>query len=204
MTAGLTAPRTVGILIYDHVEVLDFAGPFEVFAGIYTPESKPLFKVLTIAPENRVITCSGGLLVQPHHSLEGHPALDIVIIPGGYVETVKQDRRVLDWIIGVEQRTEVLASVCTGAEILAEIGLLDDGPATTHWSNIERMRQRYARIEMLPDQRIVDRGHMITSAGVSAGIDMALHIVARLHGAETARDAARAMEYDWAQGMARS
>jgi transcriptional regulator GlxA family with amidase domain len=201
MTNGSTARRTVGILLFDGVEVLDFAGPFEVFAGALpqdeTDEGSLLFRVVTIAPEDRLIHCAGDLLVQPHYTLANHPPLDILVVPGGSVREVSQDRAVLDWIDREDKQVEVLASVCTGAIVLAEIGLLDGGPATTHWGSIERMRTRYAEIDMLSDRRVVDRGHVITSAGISAGIDMALYLVARLHGAESAAWTARLMEYDW-------
>jgi transcriptional regulator GlxA family with amidase domain len=200
-TSAATTRRTVGILIYDGVEVLDFAGPFEVFASVAITDEMDqtalLFEVVTIAPEQRLITCAGGLLVQPHYSLENHPPLDILVVPGGDVREVSRNRRVLDWIIREDRQAEVLASVCTGAFLLAESGLLEGGPATTHWAGIGHMAKQYPEIEVVSDQRIVDRGHLVTSAGVSAGIDMALHLVARLHGTETAVDTARGMEYEW-------
>lgn len=201
MTSKSTNRRTVGILIFDDVEVLDFCGPFQVFAnalpaGAMTEEAL-LFKVVTIAPEHRLIRCGGGLLVQPHYSIENHPHLDFLVVPGGEVAQVSRNRSVLDWIIREDKHVEVLASVCTGAVLLAETGLLDGGPATTHWGALEHMRQKYSAIDMLSDERVVDRGHVITSAGISAGIDMALHLVARLHGTESANWTARLMEYPW-------
>jgi transcriptional regulator GlxA family with amidase domain len=128
---------------------------------------------------------------------EEKDTLDILIVPGGDVGQVSQNRSVLDWIVREDKKAEVLASVCTGAVLLAEAGLLDGGPATSHWGAIEEMRKQFPGIDMLSDQRIVDRGHVIPSAGISAGIDMALHLVARLHGAESAAWTARMMEYDW-------
>ena len=194
--------RTVGILIFDDVEVLDFCGPFEVFsvarpAGRHEDEAR-LFNVATIAEENRIITCRGGLLVQPHYTIEDHPSLDILVVPGGQgTRRERHNQRLLDWIVQQDRHTELTTSVCTGAFLLAECGLLNEHRATTHWGSIEWMRKTYPAIEMLADARVVDEGHVITSAGISAGIDMSLHVVARLYGEDTARWTARRMEYDW-------
>lgn len=194
--------RTVGILIFDDVEVLDFCGPFEVFstarpAGSHSDEAV-LFKAITIAEEDRIITCRGGLLVQPHSTIENAPPLDILLVPGGQgTRRERHNQRLLDWIGEQDQQTELTTSVCTGAFLLAERGLLDQRRATTHWGSVEWMRENYPAITMLADQRVVDEGHIITSAGISAGIDMSLHVVARLHGIDTARWTARRMEYDW-------
>lgn len=195
-------PRTVGILIFDDVEVLDFCGPFEVFsvarpAGTNDDESR-LFNIVTIAEEHRIITCRGGLLVQPHYTIADHPSLDILVIPGGQgTRRERHNRPLLDWIARQDERTELITSVCTGAFLLAERGLLDRHRATTHWASVEWMRATYPALEMLADARVVDEGHLITSAGISAGIDMSLHVVARLHGIEAALWTARRMEYDW-------
>ena len=193
--------RTVGILIFDDVEVLDFCGPFEVFsvarpAGEDADDAR-LFRALTIAPEARLVTCRGGLLVQPHQSIADHPPLDILVVPGGQgTRRERANARLLDWIAAQDRDVELTTSVCTGAFLLAERGLLDDRRATTHWASVEWMRGQYPAVTMLADTRVVDEGHVITSAGVSAGIDMALHVVARLHGEATAAWTARRMEYD--------
>ncbi len=195
-------PRTAGILIFDDVEVLDFCGPFEVFS-VARPAGKNddefrLFNVVTIAEEHKIITCRGGLLVQPHYTFADHPSLDILVIPGGQgTRRERHNQALLDWIVQQNQHTELTTSVCTGAFLLAERGLLDQLRATTHWASIEWMRVTYPAIEMLAEARVVDEGHLITSAGISAGIDMSLHVVARLHGIEAARWTARRMEYDW-------
>ncbi|HEY6541447.1 MAG TPA: DJ-1/PfpI family protein [Ktedonobacteraceae bacterium] len=192
---------TVGILIFDGVEVLDFCGPFEVFAGAMPvgnhSEHIALFEVVTIAEEDRIITCAGGLLVKPHATIENHPPLDILVVPGGDVTRELSNPRVLEWIGRQDQQTRLTASVCTGAFLLAECGLLNQRRATTHWAGVERMRQRYPAVEMLADTRVVDEGHIITSAGISAGIDMSLHVVSRLFGEPVAVQTARNMEYEW-------
>jgi transcriptional regulator GlxA family with amidase domain len=195
-------PRTVGILLFDDVEVLDFCGPFEVFSIARRPDhaadEPPLFTVLTIAEEDRIIACRGGLLVQPHHTISDHPPLDLLVVPGGQgTRRERQNDRLLDWINEQSARIELTTSVCTGAFLLAERGILDGRKATTHWASVDWMRGEYPAVEMLADARVIDEGAVITSAGVSAGIDMALHVVARLHGVETASWTARRMEYDW-------
>ena len=193
--------HTVGILIFDGVEVLDFSGPFEVFSGASSvgdmSEHRQLFQVVIIAEEDRIITCAGGLQVKPGATIENHPPLDVLVVPGGGVTRELSNPRVLEWISRQDQQTRLTTSVCTGAFLLAERGLLNQHRATTHWAGIEEMRKRYPAVEMLADTRIVDEGHIITSAGVSAGIDMSLHVVSRLYGEEVAAQTARYMEYDW-------
>jgi transcriptional regulator GlxA family with amidase domain len=194
--------RTVGILIFDDVEVLDFCGPFEVFAtarpAVESGDEARLFTVLTIAAAEGLVTCRGGLLVQPHATLSTHPPLDILVVPGGQgTRRERLNEPLLDWIVAQRERAELTTSVCTGAFLLAERGLLDGRRATTHWASVEWMRAQYPAIIMLADSRVVDEGDIITSAGVSAGIDMALHVVARLHGEAVAMQTARRMEYEY-------
>lgn len=158
---------TVGILIFDDVEVLDFCGPFEVFSiarpvGESSDESR-LFTVVTIAEEDKIIVCRGGLLVKPHATIESHPTLDILVIPGGQgTRRERHNQRLLDWIKQQDQRTNLTTSVCTGAFLLAESGLLDNHRATTHWASIEWMRNIYPHVEIVADERVVDEGHIIT------------------------------------------
>jgi transcriptional regulator GlxA family with amidase domain len=193
---------SVGILIFDDVEVLDFCGPFEVFSvarpnGEHSDKSR-LFNVVTIAEEDRIIRWRGGLLVKPHMTIENHPQLDILVIPGGQgTRRERHNQRLLDWIVQQDQHTNFMTSVCTGAFLLAESGLLDYHRATTHWGSIQWMKETYPSVEMVADERVVDEGHIITSAGVSAGIDMSLHVVSRLFGASVSAWTARQMEYNW-------
>lgn len=204
MSPEITA-RSVGILIFPEVEILDFCGPFEVFASASLPgdaEGDPetrLFHVNTIAERPDVVTCRGGLLVQPNYTLTDHPPLDIIVIPGGYgTRTEQKNRVILDWISRQRAGGALTTSVCTGAFLLGAAGLLDGLRATTHWGTIDDLRAENPRAEILADARVVDEGDIITSAGVSAGIDMALHVVRRLHGDAVARATARDMEYEGA------
>jgi transcriptional regulator GlxA family with amidase domain len=199
------ALRTVGILIFDDVEVLDFCGPFEVFSVARRPgenaDEQRLFDVRTIAEERRTVHCRGGLLVEPHLAINDGDAearFDILVVPGGQgTRRERLNTRLLDWIAAQDRRTELTTSVCTGAFLLAERGILDGKRATTHWASVDWMRQQYPQVTMLEDVRFVDEGRVVTSAGISAGIDMSLHVVARLHGVEVARNTARRMEYEW-------
>jgi transcriptional regulator GlxA family with amidase domain len=203
-------PRTVGILIFPDVEILDFCGPFEVFASATLPAQTEdgretrLFEVFTIAERPEVVACRGGLLVQPNHTLDDHPPLDLVVIPGGYgTRRQQQNPVVLDWIARQRRTGALTTSVCTGAFLLGAAGLLDGLRATTHWTTIDGLRTQLPTTDVLAGARVVDEGEIITSAGVSAGIDMALHVVRRLHGDEVARRTARDMEYEgeWAMGQ---
>ena len=197
--------RQVGILIFDGVEVLDFCGPFEVFSVARRPgensEEQRLFNVRTIAEERRTIRTTGGLLVEPHLAINDGDAethFDLLVVPGGQgTRRERLNAPLLDWIAAQDRQTELTTSVCTGAFLLAERGILDGKRATTHWASVGWMRDQYPAVTMLDDVRYVDEGRVVTSAGISAGIDMSLHVVSRLHGEETAAWTARRMEYDW-------
>jgi transcriptional regulator GlxA family with amidase domain len=197
------AMRTVGIAIFDDVEVLDACGPFEVFSvarpvGVRDDDQR-LFQPITIAQTTQPVTCVGGLRIVPEATFGAHPPLDIVIIPGGRgARLVQRDNPViLDWIATQSARVEILASVCTGAFLLAERGLLDGKRATTHWASVATLREQFPQVRVLDDVRYVDEGRILTSAGISAGIDMSLYLVARLHSVEVAMWTARRMEYGW-------
>jgi transcriptional regulator GlxA family with amidase domain len=193
--------RTVGILVFDEVEVLDFCGPFEVFStarpAAQSSVTPSLFQALIIAEDLRMVTARGGLMVLPHHTIEDHPSLDIVVVPGGPgTRRERLNPRLLAWVANRARDSEIMTSVCTGAFLLAGAGLLQGQRATTHWASVDWMRETYPDVTMEEDVRFVDEGRIVTSAGVSAGIDMALHIVERLHGKEAADWTARRMEYE--------
>jgi len=146
-----------------------------------------------------IVRCRGGLLVQPHHTLADHPPLDLVVVPGGFgTRRERGNPVVLRWIERQHAGGVLTTSVCTGAFLLAATGLLNGRAATTHWASIDGLRRAHPAVAVRADERIVDQGQVVTSAGVSAGIDMALHVVRRQHGEAVARATARDMEYDWA------
>jgi len=195
--------RNVGIYIFDEVEVLDFAGPFEVFsvASRVKTQAQPgaakPFEVITIADRKRLITARGGLMVQPQFGMGDNPAIDVLIVPGGVVSAELGKPEIIRWVSRVAPSTTLTASVCTGAFLLAKAGLLDGKQATTHWMDIDEMRIHFPAVQVESKRRWIDTGHIITSAGISAGIDMSLHLVARLEGGELAEQTARRMEYEW-------
>lgn len=196
-------PRSLGILIFPDAEVLDFCGPFEAFsvarkAGS-VDDGDRLYDVHIIAERDEVVLCRNGLQVKPDFTIESHPSLDMILIPGGRGTRTEIDNlAVLDWIATQHQTTELTTSVCTGAFLLAKLGLLDDKEATTHWASVEWMRDAFPAVTMRDDQRWVQSdARILTSAGVSAGIDMALHVIEQQHGRAIAEQTARHMEYIW-------
>jgi transcriptional regulator GlxA family with amidase domain len=194
------APKPqVAILIFDGVELLDFAGPFEVFsAARQEGESQErLMEVFTVAEQDGPITCNNGLVVLPRYTLAECPACDILVVPGGRgTRTAVQRTPLIDWIRQRAGQAELTTSVCTGSFLLAQAGLLTGRAATTHWGSIERMRQDFPQVTVREAVRWVDEGEIISSAGISAGMDMSLYVLARLYGEGCAAATARHMEYD--------
>ena len=191
----------IGILLFDDVEVLDFCGPFEVFsvaAAIGAASGgDPPFTVFTLAERAGLVRAAGGLKVQPDYTIDNHPPINLLLVPGGWGTRREVDNpRLIDWIRAQDAQTELTTSVCTGAFLLGQAGLLEGHRrVTTHWGSIERLRRALPGVTVLDDARFVDEGKIVTSAGISAGIDMALHLVARLQGEDLAHQTARQMEY---------
>lgn len=195
--------RPVGILIFDDVEVLDFAGPFEVFSRTrLTPgaasrrsnDSAP-FEVFTVAASHGAVTATGGLKVLPHYAWGDAPAIDILVIPGGFgTRPLLTDEKTRQWIQEQAAHAAQVTSVCTGALLLAQAGLLKDHRATTHWAALDLLASIDPTIHVERDVRVV-RDRIITSAGVSAGIDMAFSVVEELCGKEVADETAHYIEY---------
>ncbi|MCB9433433.1 MAG: DJ-1/PfpI family protein [Ardenticatenaceae bacterium] len=190
--------KKVAILLFEDVELLDFAGPYEVFSSVRSADGTPLMEVLSVAESTELVRCRNGLVVQPGYTLKNCPTVDIVLLPGGRGTVTAVNRpHLINWIIARSQQTELMTSVCTGSFLLAKAGLLAGKQATTYFGSIPTMRESYPDIEVLEAVRWVDAGNVITSAGVSAGIDMALHLVARLFGKPVADATARGIEYDY-------
>lgn len=190
---------SVGILLFNEVEVLDFAGPFEVFSVAAIPGQieKP-FVVHVISQQADLIRARNGLQVKPDFSFDNAPPLDILIVPGGYgAEQIEiHNELLIRWLQERAAKVEILASVCTGAFLLAKAGLLDGKKATTHWMDIDLLQAQYPQISLQRDVKYVDEGPLITAAGISAGLDMSFHLLKRLVGEEVARATAKRMEYD--------
>ena len=197
--------RNVGIFVLDGVEVLDFAGPFEVFSrtrldpGIESRRSDETapFEVFTVGASPGMVTATGGLRIEPSYTFETAPSIDLLVVPGGFgTRALVNDAGTLAWIRTVAERSERLTSVCTGALLLAAAGLLRDRPATTHWGALDLLGQIDMSVRVQRDVRVVHDGAVTTSAGVSAGIDMAIDVVRRMFGDDVADDVVRYMEYE--------
>ncbi len=192
-----------GIFIYNEVEVLDFAGPFEVFTTAsrvksrQTKQAQPFFTVFTIGEKKEMIKARGGLAITPAYDVKDHPAIDLLIIPGGIVTDELEKPQIIDWIRHAP--SQLIASVCTGAFLLAKAGLLKSKKATTHFEDIPDLKTMFPDIEVKKNISWVDEGRVVTAAGISAGIDMSLYLVSRLADQKLAIDTARQMEYHWRQ-----
>ncbi|MEL7143106.1 MAG: DJ-1/PfpI family protein [Cyanobacteria bacterium J06554_3] len=200
------APTKVAILLFDDVEVLDFAGPFEVFSITGQQQGLTPFEVYTVA-EKAPISARNNLSINPHYTLDDCPPPDILIVPGGGgyradgtpYGTRKEinNPALLDWIEQCSEQTQKLLSVCTGALLLAKIGLLEGKVATTHQGAIAQLTELLTPQQVHGDARIADNGDVVLSGGISAGIDMSLYVVGQLMGLEQAKKTAKYMEYDW-------
>ena len=196
---------TVGIFVFDDVEVLDFAGPYEVFTTASRlharqyPAEPALFRVITVARAAAQFRARAGLEVTADFTFADHPALDVLIVPGGVVTAELASPDVGAWIAARFPDTIITASVCTGAFLLAQAGVLEGVSATTHWEDIAELKAMFPALTVVSGRRWVDAGGVVTSAGISAGIDMSLHLVERIAGRELAWRTARQMEFDWTE-----
>lgn len=194
----MSQPRNVAILIFDEVEVLDFCGPFEVFGVTGRSHEDAPFNVYTVAERSEPVLARNGLSVNPRYTLADCPPPDLLVIPGGLgARKEMHNAVVIDWIKRCAEPAELVLSVCTGALLLANAGLLNALAATTHHHAFDLLREAAPQTEVREGERFVDNGKVITSAGISAGIDMSLHVVAKLLGDDVARETAQRMEYRW-------
>jgi transcriptional regulator GlxA family with amidase domain len=201
--------KRVGIMLFENIEVLDFCGPFEVFSVTRLNEERRRedpspFDVLLVAEKNEPVVTTGGMKVIPDHTFESCPKLDILVVPGGWGTRKELKNPVmLDWLRIRAAEVETLTSVCTGSMLLGFAGLLDGCHATTHWRSLDWMRESFPAVTVEYDKHVVEDGRILTSAGISAGIDMALKVVARYFGEGIARATARHMEYPFPDQNAR-
>lgn len=193
----------VGIYLFPEIEVLDFAGPYEVFttatrvAARQNSESSPAFNVFAIAENLEPVRARAGLQCVPDFTLNSHPHIDLLIIPGGVVSAELEKPDVINWINRSAASTQITASVCTGAFLLAKAKVLSSHKVTTHWEDVDDLKHAFPSVDVITNVRWVDEGAVVTSAGISAGIDMSLHLVARIAGMTLAERTARQMEFEW-------
>lgn len=193
--------RNLAIFVFDDVEVLDFAGPFEVFNVTGEVIQPSPFNTYTVALTEEPIKSRGNLSIIPHYSIENLPAPDIILLPGGEGRSrLMKDERVLGWISAHIDNLEYLLSVCTGAFYVAHTGLLSGLAATTHHGAFSEFRESFPDITLIEDKRYVESGKIITAGGISAGIDMSLHVVERLLGEDKLALTLKEMEWQWHSG----
>jgi transcriptional regulator GlxA family with amidase domain len=201
--------KTAGIVIFDDVEVLDFCGPFEVFSVTRLNEAKRReepspFQVKLVSEKGTPVTTSGGMRVIPDYGFGNCPKLDILCVPGGWgTRRELGNPAMLEWLQARAAEVEILTSICTGSMLLGFADLLEGRRATTHWRALDWMAQSFPHTDVSYDEHVVEDGALITSAGISAGIDMALRVVARYFGDEIAFATARQMEYPFPETNAR-
>lgn len=195
-TDDTARPRTIGVLLFDGVEELDAVGPWEVLAWWTQTFPDDGWRVLLLTRDGAPVTAAKGMVLTPHAAWDD-VRLDVLVHPGGRgTRALAVDEQHLAWLRARREDVPLLTSVCTGALPLAAAGLLRGRPATTYRGALEELSALDATVEVRPDDRFVDDGDVITSAGVSAGIDMALHLVVRLAGTERARQTRRGIQYD--------
>jgi putative intracellular protease/amidase/DNA-directed RNA polymerase subunit RPC12/RpoP len=188
--AAPPAGPKVAILIFDGAEIIDWTGPYEMFGAAG-------FDVYTVAQTQAPITTAMGMVVTPKHSFADAPQPDVLLIPGGGVKATQEDPTTIAWIRSMAAHTRYTMSVCNGAFILAQTGLLDGLTATTTAGNVAPMKKQFPKVHVVDDQRVVDNGSIVTTGGLSAGIDGALHVIAKMKGTGTAQQVALYQEYTW-------
>jgi transcriptional regulator GlxA family with amidase domain len=197
------ASLQVAILAFDGVEALDLAGPYEVFTTASRmalradPSAAPPFVVGCVARTRDAIRARAGMAIVPTHGFSDAPLVDVLIVPGGVVDAAMTCQATLNWIASVHPDTQLTASVCTGAFLLAASGVLNGGPVTTHWEDQADLARQFPALDVRSGARRVAQGKLITSGGISAGIDMGLHIVSRLCSEALALRTAKQMEFQW-------
>ncbi len=193
----MSAVKQIGIVLFPDVEELDAIGPWEVLASWTRHFPEDGYAVSCLSRSGGLVPCAKGLVVQAQHSFADAPPLEVLIYPGGQgTRPQLDDDAQLDWVRRQRATVPLMTSVCTGSLVYAAAGLLSHRRATTHWASLDLLAELDPTIDVLRDERFVDDGDIVTAAGVSAGIDMALHLVARLAGADRARQVRRGIQYD--------
>jgi transcriptional regulator GlxA family with amidase domain len=189
----------IGIYIYDEAEVLDFSGPFEVFttaSRVCKTTTKP-FEVFLISETGKEVVARAGYKVIPNFGFHNHPNIDVLIVSGGVHTQELEKTEVINWVTTQSKRVKLIASVCTGAFLLAKAQVIKKHKVTTHWEDIEDLKEMFPELTIVKGVRWVDEGDLVTSGGISAGIDMSLHLVSKLQSVSLAEDTAKQMEFLW-------
>lgn len=189
-------PRNLAILLFEGVQIIDYTAPWEVFGHAHVGDHHA-FEIYTVAPKSGPITTAMGMSVNPKYTFANAPKADVLLLPGGNVTDHMDDPEVKRWVQESAKHAEIVLSVCNGAFFLGRAGLLDGLEATTFAGLIEELQKAAPKARVVRDRRFVDNGKIITSAGLSSGIDGALHVIERLLGKGSAQVAATALEYDW-------
>jgi transcriptional regulator GlxA family with amidase domain len=191
--------KKVAIVIYDGVYLLDFCGPLEIFNDAKINDTTDAFDVFTVATTEGKIKSHTNTEILPNYSIANCPRPDILVVPGGNLNLAKEEKILGDWIKDISAKADITMSVCTGAFILADLGLLDNLEATTWFGATERLQRNYPKIKVKRNKRFTDNKNIITTAGVSAGIDGALHVVSRYFGKKIALKTAKYIEYNFSE-----
>ncbi len=186
----------IGIFIYDQAEVLDFSGPFEVFSTAKRLAEND-WNIFLVSQGSEIVQARGGFPVQAHYHFDDHPEIDVLVVVGGIHTEVQHNPDVIEWIKKIASNTKIIASVCTGAFLLAEAGLLEGLTVTTHWEDQDALAEQYPELTVVGQKRWVKQGNIFTSGGISAGIDMSLSLVSELDSLALANKTAHQMEYRW-------
>ena len=190
----------IAIYIYDNAEVLDFSGPFEVLSTAKRLGNKD-WNIFLISETSNLVQARGGFPIKAHYSFADHPCIDLLIVVGGVHTEEVNKPKVISWIADTASKSSKVVSVCTGAFLLAEAGLLDGLKVTTHWEDIDDLTKAYPLLQVISGQRWVSDKKYTTSGGISAGIDMSLYLVSQMDSLILAEKTAKQMEYRWEKSM---
>lgn len=189
--------KNIGIVLFDGVEELDAIGPWEVLSTWTRYFADDGYEVSCLSRRGGAVQCAKGLIVHAHHSFAEAPPMDVLLYPGGRgTRSQLHDEALLDWVRRQRDTVPLMTSVCTGSLVFAAAGLLSHRPATTHWAALDQLAEIDPTIDVRRDERFIDDGDIVTAAGVSAGIDMALHLIVRLAGPDRAREVRRYIQYE--------
>jgi transcriptional regulator GlxA family with amidase domain len=195
--------RNVGIYLFPETEALDFAGPFEVFTTATRvsrrlfPSLDSPFHVFSVAASTSEVQARAGLRITPDHALDDHPPIDVLVVPGGVIDAELSKPAVLQWVARCAAEAECVASICTGAFILAQARVIVSGAVTTHWEDQAALAAMFPALDVIQGPRWVQQGSRFTSAGISAGMDLSLHLVSHLCSEQLAVATAHQMDYPW-------